>query len=74
MSKKLEACVFCMFHYVLAWRTYNRIILLHVCAAFHSHAANKCYDVLSKAEGEVGGGQSHGAGPQWANIKETNLN
>lgn len=44
-------CVFCMFHYVLAWRTYNRIILLHVCAEFHSHAANKCYDVLSEAEG-----------------------
>lgn len=27
VSKKLEACVFCMFHYVLAWHTNSHIIL-----------------------------------------------
>lgn len=47
VSKKLEACVFHMFHYALAWHPNSGIMLSHVCSAFHSHTTNKCYDVQS---------------------------
>lgn len=54
VSKKLEACVF--FLHASAWHINSSIILLHVYTTFHSHAANKGYDVLSEAKSKGGGG------------------